>query len=268
MVLQPYYEQDGITIYHGDCREVLPELAGDYVSAVVTDPPYGDTSLDWDRKVAGWLDHVDAPQAWCFGSFRFWIETGTAEFIAADWRYGQEVVWEKHNGSGLQADRFKRVHELAVHWYRGGWETLRREVPTRPGVGRKTVRRKERPPHMGEIDESTYVSEDGGPRLLRSVIPVRSEHGRALHPTQKPLSILTPLITYSAPPGGLILDPFMGSGSTLRAAKDCGRHAIGIELSERYCEIAATRLSQGIEHKREFERLDSGQGSLLTEEAA
>jgi site-specific DNA-methyltransferase (adenine-specific) len=68
---------------------------------------------------------------------------------------------------------------------------------------------------------------------------------RALHPTEKPLGILAPLIAYSCPPGGAVLDPFAGSGSTLEAARASGRHAIGIEADERYCEVAARRLSQG-----------------------
>lgn len=241
--MKPYYAEDGIEIWNCDCREFLPTLKLD-VDAIVTDPPYGDTSLDWDQPVKGWLDLVDAPQLWCFGSMRFWLEHG-ADFREG-WKYGQEIVWEKHNGSGFHADRFKRVHELAVHWYRGPWASLHLDPPTTNDARKKTVRRKRRPAHTGHIEKSAYASEDGGPRLMRSVLQVRSEHGRALHPTQKPLGVLDPLIRYSAPPGGLILDPFMGSGSTLRAAKDSKRRAIGIEIDERYCQIAAERLAQGV----------------------
>lgn len=256
--MKPYYEEDGITIYHGDCRKVLPHLDGEGVvaDAIVTDPPYGDTSLDWDRKVDGWLREVPpTPQIWCFGSMRFFLEHGS-DFTDEGWKYGQEVVWEKHNGSGFHADRFKRVHEFAVHWYRGEWGKLHLEVPTRPGIGKITVRRKQRPPHAGEIADSTYTSEDGGPRLMRSVLEVRSEHGRAVHPTQKPLGIISPLIRYSVTPGGLVLDPFMGSGSTLLAARQLGRRAIGIEISEEYCEAAVRRLGQGelISHLHTQER--------------
>lgn len=243
--MRPYYEEDGIAIYHGDCREVLPTLEGGGMAAVVTDPPYGDTSLDWDEPVKDWLDLVDVKQVWCFASLRFLLEHG-ADFTDAGWRYGQEVVWEKHNGSGFHADRFKRVHEFAVHWYRGNWRGLYLKPPTTNDARKRTVRRKTRPSHTGHIEKSAYASEDGGPRLMRSVLAVRSEHGRALHPTQKPLGILAPLITYSVPPSGAVLDPFMGAGSTLRAAKDSGRKAIGIEKSERYCEIAAERLAQEV----------------------
>lgn len=79
---------------------------------------------------------------------------------------------------------------------------------------------------------------------MRSVIKIRSEHRRGGHPTQKPIGILTPLIEYSTPPGGLILDPSAGAGSVLRAAKNLDRRAIGIEIDERYCEVAAERMGQ------------------------
>lgn len=109
----------------------------------------------------------------------------------------------------------------------------------------KQVRKKTRPTHTGDIDATPFVSADGGPRLQRSVIDVRSCHGHAIHPTQKPVGILEPLITYSTAPGDVVLDPFMGSGSTLRAAVDAGRRAVGIEVDERYCELAAERMRQG-----------------------
>jgi site-specific DNA-methyltransferase (adenine-specific) len=240
-VCKPYYEDDFVTLHHGDCRDILPALG--HVDVVVTDPPYGDTSLDWDAPVKGWLALVDAPQVWCFGSLRFFLEHG-AEFRDG-WRYGQEIVWEKHNGSGFHADRFKRVHELAVHWYRGEWRGLYLAVPVTMDAAARRVRRRQRPTHTGDIGAAAYVSEDAGPRLMRSVLQVRSEHGRAVHPTQKPVGIVRPLIEYSCPPGGVVLDPFAGSGSTLVAAREVGRRAIGIELSERYCEAAARRLAQG-----------------------
>jgi site-specific DNA-methyltransferase (adenine-specific) len=81
---------------------------------------------------------------------------------------------------------------------------------------------------------------------MRSVIAVRSMHGRALHPTEKPVGILDPLIRYACPPGGTVLDCFAGSGSTAEAARLTGRKAILIEADERYCELIARRMSQGI----------------------
>ena len=197
--MQPYYEQDGILIYHGDCREVLPLL--DPVDVCVADPPYGETSL---------------------------------------------VLWRKHNGSVFHADRFRRVHEHVVQFYRGEWSAVYKKPVTTKDATSKTARRKGRPAHTGQIDGKAYLSHDGGPRLQRSVIEVRSCHGHAQHPTQKPVGIVTPLIEYSCPPDGVVLDPFAGSGTTLVAAKRLGRKAIGIEIEERYCEIAADRLRQKV----------------------
>lgn len=242
---EPYFEAPGVTLYLGDCREIMPTLGP--VDAVVTDPPYGDTSLAWDRIVDGnWLGlaHDLAPQLWCFGSMRFHMDEHQ-RFLAAGWTYAQEVIWEKHNGSGFATDRFRRVHEIAMHWYRGAWSDAHHEVPTTADARRRQVRRKQRPAHLGVVGDSTYTSEDGGPRLMRSVIQVRSEHGRAIHPTQKPVGILDPLIRFSAPEGGVVLDPFAGSGSTLDAARLAGRRAIGIEIDEKYAQAAAQRLSQG-----------------------
>ncbi len=241
MSATPIFDDGQITLYHGDCREILPTLVD--VDVIVTDPPYGDTSLRWDEPVRGWLGLIDAPQLWCFASLRFLLEHGQ-EFEG--WTYGQEIVWEKHNGSGFSADRFKRVHELAVHFYRGRWSSLHHNPPVTWDATPRTVRRKRRPPHTGHIEASSYTSEDGGPKLMRSVLQVRSEHGRAVHPTQKPLGILRPLIQYSCPGDGLVLDPFAGSGSTLLAARDLGRKVIGIEIDEGYCQRALERLAQGV----------------------
>lgn len=238
--MEPFFDDGQITLYCGDCRDVLPVL-GLAADVVVTDPPYAETSCPWDRLVPGWAALVEPTRnIWCFGSMKAILEHQQHEF--AGWTRAQEIVWEKHNGSGFHADRFKRVHEIAVHWYRGDWKSLHVDVPVTLDATPRTVRRKQRPPHTGHIDAGHYVSEDGGPRLMRSVQYVRSEHGRAVHPTQKPLGILRPLIACSVPPGGMVLDPFAGSASTLLAAREIGRKAMGCELREDYCEAAIKRL--------------------------
>lgn len=249
--MKPIFDDGQVALYHGDCRQILAQLAP--VDLVVTDPPYGETTLSWDQPVRGWLDLVDAPQVWCFASLRFLLEHGS-EFNG--WTFGQEIVWEKHNGSNFAADRFRRVHELAVHFYRGTWAELHHEPPvTFDATPRVVVRREKGKPthHTGARGDVRYQSEDGGPKLMRSVLRVRSEHGRAVHPTQKPLGILRPLISYSSRGGALVLDPFAGSASTLIAARQLGRRAIGIELDEALCEAACRRLAQA---------------DLFTEEAA
>lgn len=235
------YADEQVTLLHGDMRDLLPGLTAD---AIVTDPPYGETSLDWDSWPAGW-PALCAPvtrSLWSFGSLRMFGEHW-AEFTAPGWKLSQDVVWRKHNGSGFHADRFRRVHELATHWYRGGWSHIYREVQVTHDATARQVRRKGRPAHTGDIGESNYVSRDGGPRLRTSVIDCRSMHGRAIHPTEKPVAVLAQLIQYAVPPGGLVIDPFAGSGSTLLAARLTGRRAIGIEGRADYCAAAASRLA-------------------------
>ncbi|MFD1497029.1 DNA-methyltransferase [Streptosporangium lutulentum] len=215
---------------------------------MVTDPPYGVTSLPWDRWQNGWLEAVadsDISSLWCFGSMRMFLEHAQ-EFAATRWKMSQDVVWEKHNGSSFHADRVRRVHEHVLHFYRGPWSKVWKQPQTTPDAVAKTARRKARPPHMGDIGGGEFTSYDGGPRLLRSVVRMRSMHGRARHPTEKPIGLLAPLIRYVAAPGETIIDPFCGSGSALEAALLTGHRAIGIESHEPYAEIAALRLSQNI----------------------
>jgi site-specific DNA-methyltransferase (adenine-specific) len=241
--VKPYFTNGSVRLYLGDCREVLPALALE-ADVVIADPPYGETSLAWDRWPDGWPAVVRdvTRQLWCFGSMRMFLDRRD-EF--AGWNLAQDVVWEKHNGTGFAADRFKRVHELAVQFYRGPWADLYREPQRVPydGPDKHARARRSRTPHAGEIGPHHY--DDDGTRLVRSVIrapSVRGEEGRG---TTKPAAILCPLIAYSCPPGGLVLDPMAGSGSTLAAARELGRCAVGIEIDEQAAETAARRLSQG-----------------------
>lgn len=237
--MTPYYQHEWITLYHGDCRAIAPQLAADLV---IADPPYGDTSLEWDVWPEGWIDTMPAMQIWCFGSMRMHL-LHAPEFRA--WNLAQDIIWEKHNGSSMLADRFRRVHEIAVHRYRGAWGDIYHETPMTRGVATKrSIARNGKPIHFGGIGDSNYASETGGDLITRSVIYARSEHHHAIHPTQKPTAILRPIIEYSCAPGGIVLDPFAGSGSTLIAARAVGRQAIGIELSEQYCEAIVKRLEE------------------------
>ena len=242
--MKPYYADESVTLYHGDALELI-DREFDRADCVVTDPPYGDTSLDWDRWPYTWPSFMPGKSLWCFGSMRMFMDRAP-EFRAGGWKYGQDVVWRKHNGSGFHADRFRRVHEHAIQWYRGAWGEVYKDPQTTNDATKRAVRRKTRPTHTGNIGASAYVSEDGGPRLMLSVIEARSMHGSAIHPTEKPTGLLEPLIAYACPPGGTVLDPFAGSGSTLDAARSTGRRAIGIEAREDYCEAIARRLSQGV----------------------
>jgi len=238
----PFYADDAVTLYHGDAMQLLPLLPR--ADAVVTDPPYGETSLDWDKWPDDWpaLAALVADQLWCFGSMRMFLDK---RGDLADWKLAQDVVWEKHNGSNSANDRFRRLHELALHFYRGEWEPLFKAPQFTNDATARTVRRKARPPQWGDIGASSYASEDGGPRLQGSVIYARSCHGYAVNETQKPEDIVAPLVQYSVPPGGLLIDPFAGSGTMGAVARKTGRRAILIEKRESQCRHIATRLAQG-----------------------
>jgi site-specific DNA-methyltransferase (adenine-specific) len=183
-----------MNIVHGDCRDVLNNFEPGTFDACIADPPYGDTSLPWDRVCAGWIPAVarvlkPAASIWVFGSMRS-LAPLFAEMAAEGFKYSQDVVWEKQNGTGFHNDRFRRVHEHAVLFYRGAWLDVHHAPQYTNDATARTVRRKTRPKHTGHIEEGNYLSEDGGPRLQRSVIRAPNEHGNALHPTQKPLQIL------------------------------------------------------------------------------
>ena len=241
--MTPYWSGDGIELYLGDMREVLPAL-GITADLIVADPPYAETSLAWDRWPDGWpaIAAEVSRSMWCFGSMRMFLDRRD-EFTA--WKLSQDVVWEKNAGSGFHADRFRRIHEFALHWYRGDWRTVHHDVPRvkRIGPDQGAVRGgANRIPHYGGLRRNTWS--DDGTRMMTSILQAKNMRTRAIHPTEKPLGILTPLIEYACPPNGLVVDPFAGSGSTLEAARLTGRRAIGIEAHEPYAEAAARRLAQ------------------------
>ena len=206
--MKPYYEDSSVQIWHGDCREVMPTLPK--VDLVVTSPPYG---INYESGHDGTLARS--------------IE-GDESTALRDWVLGQ---WD---GPALvfgtwRAQRPARCKMVLI------WDTL-------GALGMGDLSLPWKPSH-----QEIYVIGQGfaGPRTsdVLSYPPVQSMavNGR-VHPHEKPVPLLRELLQKS--PAGVVLDPFMGSGSTLRAAKDLGRKAIGIEIEERYCEIAAKRMSQ------------------------
>lgn len=215
--MKPYYDQDGITIYHGDCREILPTISAD---VMVTDPPYGMkfktgarcsddgwTSRWTDTEIAGDTDTEvrDLILGWwhpkpalVFGTWKAPIPDGVRETL----------VWDKVVSTGMGA--------LDVPW-RPSWEAV--YVIGKGFTGRRSH------------------------GVLRYSLPTLHPD-RKNHPTPKPLELMRHLV--SRCPDGVIVDPFAGSGTTGRAAKDLGRKAILIEIEERYCEVAARRLEQAV----------------------
>lgn len=235
-----------IEIIQGDCRDVLPTLPPATFDVCIADPCYGDTSLDWDRERSdAWLLHVMRSlkpngSLWVFGSMRSLVPV-FLEAEALGFQYSQDVVWEKQNGTGFHADRFRRVHEHVVLFYRGLWRDVYHKTQHTMDATPRAVRRKTGPAHTGHIEASHYVSHGGGPRMARSVQYMRNEHGRAIHPTQKPVDLVRLLLRYSCPPGGRVLSPFSGSGTDGVAATAEGMDAVLIEKRADYAQASRER---------------------------
>lgn len=222
-IVKSYYEQDGITIYHGDCREIVGSL-GDYV--LITDPPYGMAAYETD--VTPPIDLFARVRAAVFGYPETLFDWGVVKGKPNEW-----IVWWPTNGSQRGAfhnpELQRETEHIAIWGDLAGSARVDREAAGSVRVPlRKSKAKQRRAPDVWR-DPSPGVGFNF--RLRR-------------HPNEKPETLMTSLIALM---GGneIVLDPFIGSGTTLVAAKRLGRKAIGIELEEKYCEIAAKRLSQG-----------------------
>lgn len=236
--MTPYYQDDQVILYHGDCLEVV-DLFDAQIDGVVTDPPYASgTRLEASKPSSGamlragrfadrpidldqmttlgfiWLLRAIAigvtprlAEGSSFLSFIDWRQwphlVGALE--TANFRVQTMIVWDK--GAIGMGNGFRSQHELICHASRG--------VPT--------------------IHDRSY----GNVLNYSRQTPLD-------HPSPKPVGLLEILMKVCTPIGGTVLDPFAGSGSTLIAARNLGRKAIGVEINERYCEIAARRLAQGV----------------------
>jgi site-specific DNA-methyltransferase (adenine-specific) len=204
--VRPYYTEAGLAIYHGDCREVLPSVVAD---VVVTDPPYG---------------HGGTPKRGgaTAGSLDYSMGTGG---VSLSWDVADDSWLDLWAGPAALFMSAARCFEVAAKMRADGM----------------LVYAKTNPHPNGSSFEPCLTRGFGVG--ARHVSAYNAANGQ-LHPTQKPLDVMTFVVGRA--PAGVILDPFMGSGTTLRAAKDLGRQAIGIEIEERYCEIAADRLRQSV----------------------
>ena len=240
--MEPYYEEPGITIYHGDSREVMALLEAESIHVLWTDPPYGHSNHDGDLNgrlnehrniesqpiqnddqdsmrlvvdsVLGEAARVLVKDCCCCCCCGGGGPKPTFAWVAQRMdcmglSFFHSVIWDKANpGLGW---RYRRQHEMVMIAHRAGgklrWAEEKRAVP--------------------------------------NIIRLMPDRDR-LHPNEKPLELVTWFLELHSIEGDTVLDPFMGSGTTLVAAKRLGRRAIGIEIEERYCEIAVNRLRQGV----------------------
>ncbi len=243
--MTPYYEAGGITIYHGDSFEVLHHLSG--IDAIITDPPYSSGgAFRGDRAQSTVSKYVQSGQQAERTEFsgdtrdQRSFETWCALWLTAAFRA---------SNPGAVAACFtdwRQLPSLTDALQCGGWVWRGVAVWDKTGAAR---------PRQGAFtSQAEYIvwgtagplDVDANPVCLPGVFtegPTRGDD--KAHIAEKPFPVMRWLCQFSRP-NGTILDPFMGSGTTLRAAKDLGRKAIGIEIEERYCEIAAKRLAQEV----------------------
>lgn len=238
MTLQPYYEQDGITIYHGDCLGVMSSLEINSVDIVATDPPYssGGRNAATLRARKGMTRTTKAEGDW-FGTDNL-SSHGFSMLVRQIAVEARRVT--RRDGHFLSFIDWRQWPVLAGSIEAAGWSLRNCLVWDKEHFGMGNGFRQ-------QVEFIVHASNGTGDNFLRhdlgTVFRAR-RGGESDHPTEKPEGALRQMI--SALPGTVVLDPFMGSGTTLVAAKLEGRKAIGIELEERYCEIAAKRLAQGV----------------------
>jgi DNA modification methylase len=220
--MKPYYEQDGITIYHGDCREILPTL--DPADVVLTDPPWNtvrgakkpekEIVRGNERAVELWTEVASAILCkrcllWlpCHSDPREWLNPISMPYL--------RTVFIRRAIPGYYG---RILMDLEVVFVLGKWPPAKKGAMVIPGGLTITYKKKDR----------------------------LSGNGPGLHPAPRSQEATSFLVRWWSEESDVILDPFLGSGTTLVAAKELGRRAIGIEIEERYCEIAVKRLAQGV----------------------
>ena len=209
--MTPYYQDDHVTIHHGDSREILPGLRGD---VVLTDPPYG-IGLGYDQ----YQDSADNLEALIADVMPLMLAAAPVVALTP----GIDNIWRYPPAKWVLCWYMSNACASRGYWGFSQWQPLL-VYGTDPFLRRQMGRR---------------------PDVVITAAPNNGSDKRRGHPCPKPIEAWRKILMRVSPAEGeLIIDPFMGSGSTLDAAKYTGRKAIGIELSEAYCEIAANRVAQ------------------------
>lgn len=249
--MTPYYADDLVTIYHGDALEVLATLTADSVDVVLTDPPYNVSERNGrDHTTVGrlkrkngtarkvWRDFGEWDRGWDAKPFiaeservlasggsllSFVSEFTLPPFLLSGLNHRGLIYWRKSNPTPAFRMLYVRAVEMIV------WQVKTENARKQPWTWNASGYR----PNVydGPVLSGYTVVNGAEPRV---------------HPTQKPLWLMRSLLAVHSSADSLIVDPYMGSGTTLHAAKSMGRRCIGIELDERWCEHAARRCSQEV----------------------
>lgn len=249
--MTPYYQDDAVTIYHGDCREIMPTLG--LVDFIWTDPPYGHNNNNGDL-ISKWEEVFGVgkspKKAW-----RPIANDGPEANDLVRWFFHEAFRMLKPDrccccccaGGGGPDPQFARWSLWLDEAFRGGFKQMVVWDKGPMGMGW----------HYRRSYETVLVAQKGkgkwrggkkieniirpGQYGIRKIIPTAADH-----PTPKPVELPSAFLLWHTDPGDTVLDPFAGSGTTGRAAKELGCKAVLIELDERYCEIAANRMAQEV----------------------
>jgi site-specific DNA-methyltransferase (adenine-specific) len=248
-IVKPYYQDELVTLYHGDCLDVMTELPAESIDLVLTDLPYGTTANKWDSVIP--LADLWPAYTAVGKQTAAYVLTASQPFTAALVvsnlpMFKHEWIWIKNRGSNF-ANTVRepmKEHESVLVFSKGKW-TYNRQMQERTGSGGDRVKYNV----AFRSGSDNYREFEGREQNELPELRVPSTWQKfntevGLHPTQKPVGLMAYLVRTYSNAGDTVLDSCAGSGTTLVAAAQEGRRAIGIELEERYCEVIATRLSQ------------------------
>lgn len=244
--IKPYYQDESVVIYNADCRDILPLIPDKSVDLILTDPPYNisngdDITRNWrpsniTKDFGEWdkgfnpIPFLKEAVRICNGDLVVFTSSylfGTIhDYLYPQYNYCKYIVWEKSNPSpSIRKKTWRQSTELIIH------------------------------AHNKDV---VFLDQF----RMRNVLHGDTCFAESLdHPTQKPLWLIRDLLVRIS--GNLVLDPFMGSGTTVRASKELGRKCIGIEISEKYCEIGAKRCSQTVLNLEIPQEEEVKQGNLI-----
>lgn len=247
--MKPYYEDKNCTIYHGDSREIIPTLSG--INSVITSPPYNlNTRVNLKRNYVSRQVVSHEFSTKYVGSYSDNLMPDeyydlTASILRECLKVSEKVFWNIQLATGNKTALFKMIGDFAetlkevVVWDKGHAQPAMKER-TFNSVYEWILIFDNHDPKTRQFNGATFAR--GTMDNIWRVRPTRSKSKD--HKATYPKELVS--LCLEVHNAKLVLDPFMGTGTTLRVAAEQGRKAIGIEVDEKYCEVAATRLSQGV----------------------